>query len=155
MGSPFLYRLRVVSSKGGKNRDQHVIPIYAFKPGDMQSSAFSVGGIDLPLMKMIAEGADGARTLTVCTNSIYAYRALEEKDVEFFDLHIKDTRISTLPTEERKTVATITCHDMHGGKKTPIPNHQIKMSCEPLSNELQVVTLSFWDFQGGPVYQKL
>jgi hypothetical protein len=105
MGSPFLYRLRVE----GKGISQNLIPIYAFKPGDAQSQSFFLGDIDLPLMNMISLGADGARMLTVCTNSLYAYRALEGKDIDYFELHVKDTRIRTAPTEERRTVATITC----------------------------------------------
>lgn len=149
MGSPFLYRLRIE----GRGIQQNLIPIYAFKPGDMSSSKFEQGNIDLALMKMIALGADGARMMTVCTNQMYAYRSLANKNVEYFELHIKDTRIKTAPTEERRTVATVTCRDMHGSKMAPILNTQIRMSCEPLSNELQIVTLSFWGYSGGPVFQ--
>jgi len=103
MSSPFLYRLRVE----GKGVNQNVIPIYAFKSG-FTSAPFFQGDIDLFQMQAIALGADGARMLTVCTNGLYAIRALDGKDVSLFELHIKDTRIKTTPTEERRTVATIT-----------------------------------------------
>ncbi len=151
MGSPFLYRLRVE----GKGIGQNLIPIFAFKPGDTTTSPFHLGNVDLSMMQMIALGADGARMLTVCTNQIYAYRSLADKNVDYFELHIKDTRFRTRPTEDRRTVATITCRDMKGSKMSPISNSQIKMSCEPLSNELQVVTLSFWAYQDGPVFKRV
>ncbi len=151
MGSPFLYRLRVE----GKGIGQNLIPVYAFKPGDRMTSPFHTGSVDLPLMQMIALGADGARMLTVCTNQLYAYRSLADKSIDYFELHVKDTRLRTSPTEERRSVATITCKDMKGSKMSPITTSQIKMSCEPLSNELQIVTLSFWSYQGGPVFQRV
>jgi hypothetical protein len=151
MGSPFLYRLRVE----GKGVNQNIIPVYAFKPGDVKGSPFHLGAVDLSLMQMITLGADGARTLTVCTNKPYAYRSLADKKIDYFELHIKDTRIKTAPTEERRSVATITCRDMKGSNMVSIDANQIKMSCEPLSNELQVVTLHFWDYQGGPVFQRV
>jgi hypothetical protein len=151
MGSSFLYRLRVE----GKGINQNLIPIYAFKPGDVKGSPFHSGAVDLSLMEMITLGADGARMLTVCTNKAYAYRSLADKNVDYFELHIKDTRIKTAPTEERRSVATITCRDMKGSHMVPVGANQIKMSCEPLSNELQIVTLSFWGYSGGPVFQRV
>src|SRR5687767_4631174 len=121
MGSPFLYRLRVE----GKGVNQNIIPVYAFKPGDVTGSPFHLGAVDLSLMQMITLGADGARTLTVCTNKAYGYRSLADKNIDYFELHIKDTRIKTAPTEERRSVATIPCRDMKGGKMVSIPANQI------------------------------
>jgi hypothetical protein len=150
MGSPFLYRLRINWTKNGKH-DQDVIPVYSMKAG--ASESLWPGTLDrLDPIKLIADGADGARMLTICSDVIYAYRSLESRSIDYFELHIKDTRIKTAPTEERKTVATITCKDMNGGAKFSVNREVIKMSCEPLSNQLCGVTLDFHDYQGGPVF---
>ncbi|MGI8468464.1 MAG: hypothetical protein ACR2N3_08425 [Pyrinomonadaceae bacterium] len=153
MSSPFLYRLRVMSSKKGQGRAENIIPIYAFKDGTARGSPFPLGEVDLNTMRIIALGADGARVLTVCAFSLNTYRALENKDVEFFELHIKDTRIKTASTEEGRTVATITRRDMIDGQKIPIDPSRIKMSCEPLPmSGLFTVSSSFFDYDGGPVF---
>ena len=150
MGSPYLYRLRVGWFRNGK-RAEDVIPVYSLKAGG-DDSLWPGAITRLDPIKVISDGADGARALSVCTDNIYAYRSLENRSVEFFELHVKDTRIATAPTEERKTVATITCRDMNSGGKFSVNREVIKMSCEPLSSQLCGVTLDFHDYQGGPVF---
>lgn len=152
MGSPYLFRLRVLSAKKGASQEQNIIPVYALKGGDLQGSQWYQGQMSLQILKMITEGADGARQMTVCSDHLYAYRALADKEVSFFELHIKDTRVKKSVMEEYRTVATISCKDMTGGEMTTLDRNQIKMSCEPLSNRLMAVTLSFFDFNGGPVF---
>lgn len=152
MSSPYLFRLKVLSGKKGASQEQNVIPIYALKAGDLQGSQWFKGEVNFQVLKMLAESADGARMLTVCTDYLYAYRALGNKEVSIFDLHIKDTRVRKSMMEEYRTVATILCKDMTGGELSPIDRSQIKMSCEPMSNRLMTVTLSFFDFNGGPTF---
>lgn len=152
MGSPYLYRLRVVSGKKGQSAEQNVIPVYALKAGSLEDSQWYTGTMNLDVLKMITEGSDGARMMTVCTDFLYAYRALENKEVNLFDFHIKDTRVKKSPMEEYRTVATIWCNDMTGGERASISRNQIKMSCEPLSNSLVAVTLAFFDYDGGPKF---
>lgn len=154
MSSPFLYRLRVNWSKNGK-QGQEVIPVYAFKGGGPES-LFPGEITNVETFRNIAEGAWGARTLTVCTFSMYAYRALENRSIDFFYLDIRDTRIATSPTEERKIVATITCNDMKGGNIFTINGSNLKMSCESraVTNNLSGVLLTFFDSDGGPTFQR-
>ena len=155
MGSPFIFRLRVVSSKKGGGRSEDVIPIFAIKSGYAQPADWYKGEISLEILRGIAAGADGERALTVCTIPIYARRNLEERSVEFFELHIKDTRIATAPTEERRTVATISCKDMDGGKMTPVDGSLIKMTSDAVNyGGLVAVPLDFHNYDGGPVFAR-
>jgi hypothetical protein len=154
MSSPFLYRLRVLWSRNNA-RGQEIIPVYAFKSGG-NDSQFIREVNNLETLNMIADGANGARILTVCTFHLYAYRALENRDVERFELSIKDTRIATSPTTERPTVATITSRDMKGGQITPFDASGLQMSCESgaVTNILSLVSLSFFDSDDGPVFTR-
>lgn len=152
MSSPFLYRLRVMWSKSGK-KDQSVIPIYAFKSGG-EKSLWPEEVTKLSTLEMISEMADGARLLTVCTLFPYVYRALESRNIEFFELHIKDTRIKTSPTEERRTVATITGRNMDSTDRFTVDPKLINMSSEPKSREFHAVSLSLFNSDGGLVFAR-
>ena len=130
MGSPFLYRMQVGWTKDGK-RGQDVCQIYAIKPGTLDESPWpriTTGNVDN--FKFIAEGADGAKSFTVAADIVGASRYLENRDIDQFILHIKDTRIQTSPMEERVTVATITSRDMRSSPRVPISRDGLSMSCE-------------------------
>jgi hypothetical protein len=157
MKSPFLYRLKVLYSRGKGQRI--LVPdaqIYAIKAGD-QSPPWPRAFEDVEILRSIASAADGERVLTVCTNILEAFRNLEDREIISFELHIKDTRVRTEPTEERKTVATITCTDMVASKRIRVDPKLAKlleMSCEPLPNELYFIFLDFHDSDGGPVFTR-
>lgn len=151
MSSPFLFRLRVAWSKNGKATES-VIPIYAFKPG---FSGWDRGDITMDTLRINTMGADGRRILTVSTMVPYAHRELINRSITYFELHVKDTRIRTAPTEERRTVATITCRDMQAGNMVSVSRDLIQMSCEPLAPEMVAVDLDFRNYSGGLVFAQV
>lgn len=153
MSSPYQYRLRVEWSKDGK-REKSVIPVFAFK-GGAEKSVWPEEVQNLDTLKMITDMAYGARILTVCANFSDAYQALENREIDYFELHIKDTRYKSGPMEERRTVATITCRNMSASARSPVDSKVIKMSSEPKGNRLHAVSLSFFDYMGGPEFQKV
>ena len=155
MSSPFMYSLRVISGKKGQKRDEQSIPIYGFKSGMPDSSPWIKGDVTLEVLKNIALGADGARILTVCSENMYVYRALEEKEIDFFYLAIMDNRIKTAPTEPRKVVATISAKDMTGGKRSSIDGSQINMSFESNSGHLAMVPLDLHNSSDGLTFARV
>ncbi|MEZ5428621.1 MAG: hypothetical protein R2747_20410 [Pyrinomonadaceae bacterium] len=140
-----MYRLRVIWSTKSKTSGQNVIPVFAFKPA--QRPWYKLGIHNLELLRGLVLTADGEGILTICTFSPYCYRALENRTIEYFELHIKDTRVPHGPLEEKKTVATVTCNDMNALSQVAVAPGEIKMSCEQASNSLATVNL---DFSGRP-----
>lgn len=150
MSTPFLFRLKVQSYTKGRGLQEEIIPAYAYHFGK-RILPYEFGY--LTNLQAAAIGANAVGTLTVCTHQIYASRALQERNINFFELSIKDNRIKTLPTEEPKTVATVKSKDMTAGKPIAVSRSIIKMTCESLPpNGLVAVSLDLPPHTGEIVF---
>jgi hypothetical protein len=142
MSSYFLYRLRVVWKTNG-NFAQSRIPIFAFKPSHRGWDKMDIKNLDI--FEQIADTANNfTKSLTVCSFTPYCYRALENRAIDQIVLEIKDSRFTDIRTDEKRTVATITCGDMNGLNQIAINREDIRMSCESLpADSLAAVPLDF------------
>lgn len=147
MSSEFLYRLRVEWSgaKYAQKTGNHIIPIYAFKPGLLGWRLEDVK--DLDSLKQIVDEANNTGKLDVCSNPSYCHRALAYRTIEFFELHIKDRSEPRLG-EERRTIATITSHNLNGSWQSAVNSNQINMTYEGRANDLAAVKLFFPEGKG-------
>ena len=147
MSSDFLYRLRVEWSgaKYAQKSGNHIIPIYAFKPGLLGWRLADVK--DLDSLKLIIDQANNTGKLDVCSDQPYCHRALAHRTIEFFELHIKDKSEPTL-NQERRTVAIITSHNLSGSWQSAVNSSQINMTFEGRSNDLAAVKLFFPERKG-------
>jgi hypothetical protein len=147
VSSEFLYRLRIEWSgaKYTQNKGNHIIPIYAFKPGLLNWRLEDVK--DLDSLKLIIEEANQTGKLDICSNPSYCQRALVHRTIDFFELHIKDRTEPSL-WAERRTVATITSHNLSGSWQSAVNSDQINMTYEGRSNDLAAVKLFFPENKG-------
>ena len=154
MGSPFIYELNISWSKDKKYGSENAVEIYGFKSGGEESLWQEVSKLDD--IKMIVNGANGARGLTVATFAGIAGKTLENRGITNFRLYIRDTRIKDT-NKDGKIVASITFKDGDTGKKFPAGKKFINMSNSSLSKDIigmiYAVSIDFHNSDDGPEFK--
>lgn len=118
MSSPFFYTMSVTWSKNGASGNEQ-IPVYAFASGVGAWETERVRQVSD--VKRVIDMCNGAGMLTLCTFTLYAYRALLDRNIDYFDMIVRDSRDrQTPPTMARKGVAQIRGRDLEGRHMIPI-----------------------------------
>jgi hypothetical protein len=162
MASAFIFKLDVSgeTADGGKHFQER-IPIYSFKSGSA-AGRWPDGTTNLSVLEQITLGADGARVLAVSSADLYCLRALQNKKIYDFRLWVEDATFYPpfdinkpyVPTP-RPIKATISCKDMNGSAMIKVGPDAQKMSTESINSaHLFAVELSFYDYDGGPVFTR-
>jgi hypothetical protein len=155
MGSPFFYRARVETKKG-----QQLIPVFAFKSGFATPEWPNEKYATLEDLKRLTAMADGTRVLTICTYTYLVPRTFDIKDISYFEMAVHDANdTKSSPTQTRRIIALITCHDMDVTHKAAVKQKITEMTCEPVrglvNGQLTAVSLDFHDYSGGLSFSKV
>ncbi len=144
MSSDLFFRLRVQWS--GKTKGEMVIPIYAFKSDATGvNGGWRYGEVTLHTIETITDEVNKKKEITVCTERVYCNRALTDRPIEFFELHVKHYHIQPDPIGEKRTIATITGKDMKGHGITAVEPTMITMSTLGSPKEASAVKITFGD----------